>query len=356
MLFSTAGVAPALGSPITEKRAQVAQVKAQIDALDQKASIADEAYNEAGVSLSHLNRQVGANLRRLQALTKRQKSVQKRLAARVVDMYRSGPLGMYELLFGSTTFAEFTSTLDLMTRIGQQDASTIASVSRVRAQVATARTSLRAQQASAARDLTVRKASSILIQGELASRQKLYASHKAELDRLYAAERARQAAAAAAALAAARQYAARQAALAAQQRQRVATGSSGGGSSSSGGSHALPPGTPHTGVVAIALRCLGRPYQWGASGPGSFDCSGLMMYCYAQVGVSLPHSSRAQISCGRRVTRGQLQPGDLVFFGSPIHHVGMYIGGGQMIEAPYTGADVRISGAFRGDYAGACRP
>ena len=106
-----------------------------------------------------------------------------------------------------------------------------------------------------------------------------------------------------------------------------------------------------------AEKALGRPYVWAASGPGSFDCSGLVMWAYAHVGVSLPHSSRAQIHHGASVGRANLQPGDLVFFGSPIHHVGMYVGGGAFIEAPHTGAVVRnTSLAGRGDYAGACRP
>ncbi len=74
---------------------------------------------------------------------------------------------------------------------------------------------------------------------------------------------------------------------------------------------------------------LGAPYVWAAAGPSSFDCSGLTMWCYRQIGISLPHSSRAQINVGQRVSRANLQPGDLVFFGSPIHHVGMYVGGGH---------------------------
>jgi cell wall-associated NlpC family hydrolase len=81
-----------------------------------------------------------------------------------------------------------------------------------------------------------------------------------------------------------------------------------------------------------------------------------MMWCYGKVGIHLSHSSGEQINEGYRVSRKDLQPGDLVFFGSPIHHVGMYIGGGKMIEAPYTGASVRIASMDRGDYAGACRP
>lgn len=119
----------------------------------------------------------------------------------------------------------------------------------------------------------------------------------------------------------------------------------------------LPParGSAAT-AVRVALAQVGEPYQWGAAGPDSFDCSGLTMYAWGQAGVGLPHSSRQQYAAVPHVTRAALQPGDLVFFGSPIHHVGMYIGGGRMVDAPSSGRTVRVSGVDRRDYAGAGRP
>ena len=109
-------------------------------------------------------------------------------------------------------------------------------------------------------------------------------------------------------------------------------------------------------AVRTAYAQLGDPYVWGADGPSSFDCSGLTMYSWAAAGVSLPHSSRAQYSSGRHVARSNLQPGDLVFFYSPISHVGIYIGGGQMIDAPHPGASVRITSISTMPYSGATRP
>ncbi|MGH8886574.1 MAG: NlpC/P60 family protein [Egibacteraceae bacterium] len=110
-------------------------------------------------------------------------------------------------------------------------------------------------------------------------------------------------------------------------------------------------------AVRAALSQVGKPYRWGAAGPGAFDCSGLMLWAWAHAGESLPHSSRAQYALTRRVSRGQWEPGDLLFFGRPIHHVGMYIGDGKMVAAPYSGAAVRISPvARRRDYVGAGRP
>ena len=117
-------------------------------------------------------------------------------------------------------------------------------------------------------------------------------------------------------------------------------------------------------AVAVALAQLGSPYVWGASGPGSFDCSGLTSFAYAAAGITIPRVSRAQFAAyaSRPVDLLHLVPGDLVFFAdtptapSTIHHVGMYIGNGLMVEAPHTGAVVRTSSIWRSTYAGAVRP
>jgi cell wall-associated NlpC family hydrolase len=96
-------------------------------------------------------------------------------------------------------------------------------------------------------------------------------------------------------------------------------------------------------AVDTALAQEGDPYVWGASGPDAFDCSGLMQYAYSAAGVSLPHSSASQSRMGTPVSRGQLQPGDLVFFYSPVSHVGMYIGNGQMVHASTSGQPVKVA-------------
>jgi cell wall-associated NlpC family hydrolase len=117
-------------------------------------------------------------------------------------------------------------------------------------------------------------------------------------------------------------------------------------------------------AVAVALAQLGSPYVWGASGPGTFDCSGLTSFAYAAAAVAIPRVSRAQFAAyaSHPVDPFHLVPGDLVFFAdtptnpTTIHHVGMYIGKGLMVEAPHTGAVVRISSIWRSSYAGAVRP
>ncbi len=104
------------------------------------------------------------------------------------------------------------------------------------------------------------------------------------------------------------------------------------------------------------MQYLGVPYVWGGATPSGFDCSGLVMYVFAQLGVSLPHYAAAQYGLGTPVARDQLQPGDLVFFDG-LGHVGIYIGGGQVIHAPHTGDVVKISplSDFGSSYVGARR-
>jgi peptidoglycan DL-endopeptidase CwlO len=108
-------------------------------------------------------------------------------------------------------------------------------------------------------------------------------------------------------------------------------------------------------AVRIALAQVGDAYVSGASGPDEFDCSGLTMYSYAAAGISLPHSSLAQSRMGQPVARADLQPGDLVFFYSPVSHVGIYIGNGQMVHAPVPGERVMVTSVDKGGYVGARR-
>ncbi len=111
-----------------------------------------------------------------------------------------------------------------------------------------------------------------------------------------------------------------------------------------------------SGVVGYATSQAGDSYAYGAAGPDSFDCSGLTMMAWSQAGVSLPHSSSAQYSAGPHVSESELQPGDLVFYYSPISHVGMYIGNGQIVHAANPGAGVRTDSLHSMPYVGAVRP
>jgi cell wall-associated NlpC family hydrolase len=133
-------------------------------------------------------------------------------------------------------------------------------------------------------------------------------------------------------------------------------------SGSSGSTSGTVSATTAAGALSQAESQIGKPYQWGAAGPNTYDCSGLVLWAYAQEGVHLDHWTGDQWNEGAHVSRTELRPGDLVFFAynvadpSTIHHVGMYVGNGQMVDAPYTGVDVRYDSAFRSDYIGAVRP
>lgn len=339
LTFVLIGVMPtvAFASPKSEKQAQAVTVKAQVDALDTKVEIASEDYNQADSTYQGLTKKVKAAEARLKVLTANQSKLQDTLGIRVRSMYRSGRLGPLEMLLGASTWDEFTTTWDVLHDMNELDAEAVAALKKTQADLKATKTSLVKNQADAKKQLDVMSARKVSIEKELASRKKMLAGLESEVAALQAAQDKSDAAAAA--------------------RARSAAASVSSGGSSSGSDYGSPGNSAHSGVVAIAESKLGSPYRWAAAGPSTFDCSGFTMWVYAQVGISLPHSSRAQINCGQRVSRANLQPGDLVFFGtSVIHHVGIYVGGGSYIHAPHTGDVVKISTLDRSDYAGACRP
>jgi len=324
LLFGVA--APAHAAPVDDKRAQAAQIKTQIDALDEQVEIAAEDYNEARMRYDEVTAAVKKTEKRLGELTARQGELEGNLAVRVNGMYRQGPLGALEILLDATSFEEFAATWDLLQDMNTNDASRVAELKRTRAEVTTAQEELASQQAAVKAEYDTMKARKTAIEAQLAERQRLLSGIEAEI----------------AAIVRQQEEAARRRAAA----------------SAPVTDYGNPTNAPKSEVVKIALSKLGSPYKYGAAGPDSFDCSGFTMWCYAQVGVSLPHSSRAQINSGQRVSKANLKPGDLVFFGqSRIHHVGLYIGGGNFVHSPHTGDVVKITSlASRSDYVGACRP
>jgi len=117
----------------------------------------------------------------------------------------------------------------------------------------------------------------------------------------------------------------------------------------------LAPGSAAAVAVRAALAQIGKPYVWGSTGPDGFDCSGLTMYAWAAAGVALPHSSSAQSTLGRAVSRSELKPGDLVYFYTPVSHVGLYIGNGMMVHARTFGQPVAVTSVDQAGYRGARR-
>jgi cell wall-associated NlpC family hydrolase len=180
------------------------------------------------------------------------------------------------------------------------------------------------------------KAAKADVQTKLGEAQKL-------LNSLTAQEKARLAALAAKQEAEARKRAQE---LAAQQKaaaQKAAKAAQSAGSTGSTGSGSAANTSIAQQVIAFARDQLGKPYVWGATGPDSFDCSGLTQAAYKAAGINLPRTTWDQVNVGHRVSVDALQPGDLIFFYSDISHVGLYIGDGQMIHAPHTGTVVKIA-------------
>jgi peptidoglycan DL-endopeptidase CwlO len=329
-----ASVGPAFADKLTDKQAQATKVEAQVAELEKKAEIATEDYNAARERYRLLTVKVNAIEDQMANVQARQDKLQTALNARANSIYRDGgPLRVVEMLLSTRSIEDFNSTLELLTRVSQQDADTTAQLKQTTRELTAVHTALADAQAAAKHQQLVVGQKEKAVKTELAARQKVLDTIKADI-RVIIAQRAAAAEAAA--------------------RARYMSYLGSGGLDLGGN-----PPTSSKGAAAVwwAEKALGAPYEWAAAGPRTFDCSGLVMWAYAHVGVKLPHYSRAQINVGARVARDHLQPGDLVFFGSPIHHVGMYVGGGTFIEAPYTGARVRFSSlASRGDYAGACRP
>jgi peptidoglycan DL-endopeptidase CwlO len=310
---------------------------AQVQSLDSSLERAIEAYNLATVKLERIRRDLRANEDDLRVARVNLKRAHKALATRLVEIYTSdGGNSTLEVLLGSTSLDDMLNRIDNANRISSQDARIVREVVRIRRLIQKREERLKHAKREQAEVVAERAAARRSVEQQLAERRSLLASIHSEISRMRAAEAARQAALQRAA----------EAAAAAQQRSASTEALSGtvGLPSSSTSSTPTAPAPPpsHGGVVGIAMQYLGVPYVWGGASPAGFDCSGLVMYVYAQVGVSLPHSSYAQYGMGSPVSRDQLQSGDLVFFNG-LGHVGIYVGGGSFIHAPHTGDVVKIS-------------
>jgi cell wall-associated NlpC family hydrolase len=340
-------------APIAAKQAEAARVQAQVDDLINKAEMATERYNQARIRFNNVATKEEAASARIAELQKRTDKLQGRLDDRVAVMYRQGPLGVLTMLLSTNSIKQLVTTMQALTEMSRRDSVTIAQLKETKAETVTAHATLLAARREADRQQKAMASAAADVHAQEAARAKVLAGLNADIKNLLAKQKAAEEAAARARLAAllARERAAR----AARSGGRPRHGRGGGFNIDLGGN----PPSSDKGAQAVwwAQKALGAPYRWGAAGPRSFDCSGLMMWAYRHVGVRLPHHSGSQIRRGARVSRDNLEPGDLVFFGSPIHHVGMYVGGGDFIEAPYSGSHVRISSlSHRGDFAGACRP
>jgi len=330
---------------IDAKRAQAQAVLTQLQQLDAAAQRANSRYQAANRSLRRVEHQLRLNQLALGVAKGNFGRAQRALAKRLVAIYTSGDQqSSLAVILGARSLDDLISRIETVNSVSKQDTTLIHEVVSYQHQIVHRRTLLRGERARQHRLVAARAAERNRIAGRLASERRLYGSVKAQLQTMITQQQARQAAAARAARAAAAWQAS------------TPKGSFGVGTPTT---TSAPPGR-YSGVVGIAMRYLGTPYVWGGASPSGFDCSGFVMYVYAQVGISLPHYTVAQwnYSDAVSVSRSELQPGDLVFFAG-LGHVGIYVGGGNFIHAPHTGDVVRIdslnAGWYSSEYDGAKR-
>lgn len=347
-LIAATSVLAVMPGAVAEPRPTLRQAQARVEALHHEAEAATERYNEARVQMVEVRRELRQVTKRLDRAKAEVGGMQAAMGQMAAASYKSGGVDMaMQLVFADDpqAFLQQATALDQLSR---RQAVTLRRVTAARQQLAQDRLAV-AQQRERLSALQAQ------LRAEQRTVEDRIASAEGVLGSLRAADRARLDAARRAATADAR--AQRGDAPRASRAVRAATRkTSGGGGDGGGGSYT----GPASGRAAVAVRTayaqLGDPYRWGGAGPGSFDCSGLTSFAWRAAGVSLPHSSSAQYGSGRRVSRSALQPGDLVFFYSPITHVGIYIGGGKMIDAPHPGTSVRITSISQLPYSGAVRP
>ncbi len=386
--------------------ALVAQADGDARRAQDRAELAVERYNKAVVDLDTATRKAAAAKARVAKSARAVQTAQTQFARFARGSYMQGSTvgSSTAALLDANSPTDLLQRADLLGYAGKHKLDVMGQLERANVKRAnaesTARQLLAAQQAAtaraeqlkaaAAREVAAARVKLASLQTQKAALNKQLEAARIKLNGLYA-ERARyrawkKAQEEAAAREAARQRALRAAAAAREAAAAASSSSSSGSSSSSssssggGRSVSVPRWTGGGGWSAsrgqraadLAMQWLGTPYSWGGGnsagptwgtgGPVGFDCSGLALWAWAQVGVSLPHYSGYQFRSGVHISRGNLMPGDLVFWAydtsdpGSIHHVAIYIGGGRIVQAPQTGDVVKISYMWSNGYIGATRP
>ncbi|MEP6526318.1 MAG: NlpC/P60 family protein [Nocardioidaceae bacterium] len=321
--FVALTLSPGSSAADPHSKPTLAQVQRRVEHLDRQAEQASERFNTIREQLKTTR----AHLSAVQADFSRQRSkvtrMQDDIAALVVAGFQGSSLGTTASLVLSNDPDQFLRTLSTVESVADTQ-------SRMFTRYLRLKQGLDAKQAQLRDEVAAIRAAKVDMAKQQATINKKSDAADALLSSLKAAQREK---------------------LVAQQESTSA------GQATNTGN---PPQVPASGrakiAVDFALAQLGDPYVYGAAGPDTWDCSGLTMGAWGAAGVYLPHSSSMQYSYGTPVAMSDLQPGDLVFFYSPISHVAIYIGGGQVVHAPHTGDVVRIAPMSEMPYAGAVRP
>lgn len=332
-------IAPATAAPSrSETQAEFNRIQSQVEKIDSQLEIVVEQYNDSAIELNKTQRELKLVAAKLNAAQKIMSDKQALINKRFEHAYRQGSLQFIEVLLDTRSIEQFVYYLELLERQSEQDAKVIEQYKDLKEEISKQNAVLLKKEKEQKALLAQIKAKRDKIALQLKERNALLAKVRGELARH------------------ARLEAQRQAKLKKSIKQRY--GLVARATTVSSRSTVVSRGE-NRGVVSIAMSEMGKPYSWGAEGPNSFDCSGFTKYVYGKLGVSLPHSSRAQYGSGQRVSMNELKSGDLVFFarGGTISHVGIYVGGGNFIHAPRTGDVVKISSINEhGGYVGAVRP
>jgi cell wall-associated NlpC family hydrolase len=335
-VFVLAGSAGA--QSVDSKRAQARAAMAQIEQMDRQLEEVGNKWQGAKLQLDQTTTRLNSTRRSLRIARKSLGLARHALAQRVIAVYMeqgNETDSTVAILFQATSLQDMINSVEAAQRISDHDARVVKQVKNVGDRVAVqekALTKMQTRQEALLAQVTAEKSS---LEGKIRERQAYVRSKRREIASLLAAqERERQR-------------------LAAQASARV---SSWNGSPPPAPQSNVPPSSVGAAAVQQAMTRLGAPYVWGASGPSSFDCSGLVVWAYGQVGRSLPHYSYSLMHSGTPVSYSQLEPGDLVFFYGG-GHVGIYVGGGQFIHAPHTGTVVQVNslGGYGGGLTAAVR-
>ena len=311
---------------IADKRAEAERIARQLDAQGERISVLAERLDQANMKADRVAAQVVAAQAALTQVDHQVQAARNLLRAEAVTAYvQGGRLPTVQAL-ATAQGTQLGIQAAYAKTVAGKEQSALDALHGAREQLADKRAALETAQRSARAAVADVAASKQAAAGAAADEQALLGRVKGELASLVQAEEQRRAA---------------EAARRAETALAARVGGSDRSSLRSSGGPEPPVSNDASGAVEEARRQIGKPYEYGAAGPDGFDCSGLTMWSWGHAGHSLPHSASAQYDATSRVSLGDLQPGDLVFFGRLIHHEGIYVGGGQMIEASHSGTPVR---------------